>query len=243
MRFASRSGHFKGTNFRKDDMKYDGFTKYDANVAQNYERDRIGEPHWQAEQAFVARFTAEANLGTVLDLPVGTGRFFEYYGGADSVVGIDISKHMLAQARDKASALGATRIELKEGDALSLPCADSSFDTVFCFRLVHLMPPELVPGVFVELARVTRGHILMQVYASPERATQGSVRRGLARLRSLVVPQQRRQEAKPWSHIQSYPHTAGFLLGCAEQAGLRLLHRHVIAEYQGVSVDVLDLTK
>ena len=223
-------------------MKYDGLTKYDANVAQNYERDRVGEDHWQAEQKFMARFSAETRLGTVLDLPVGTGRFLEYYAGADSVVGIDISKHMLAQARDKATTLGMPRVVLKEGDALSLPCADSSFDTVVCFRLAHLLPPELVLGLFSELARVTRGHVLMQVYASPEHAVGGSLRRVVAHLLRLM-PKQRQSESNPWTHIQSYPDTAGFLLGCAEQAGLRLLHRHAIAEYHGVSVDVLELAK
>ncbi len=223
-------------------MNYDGLSKYDANVARNYERDRKGEAHWQDEQAFMAAHCASRRLGHILDLPVGTGRFFEYYTAAESVLGIDISQHMLAVARDKASTLGLSKLQLAEGNALSLNCADAQFDTVVCFRLVHLIPAELIPALFFELARVTRGDLLMQIYAAPEPSKVSWIQRAGGRLRRLFQDAPG-ENAKPWSHIQSYAHTRQFLITAAERAGWRLVKCHEISVYLGSSVDVLELSK
>lgn len=223
-------------------MTYDGLSKYDANVARSYEQDRKFEAHWQDEQAFMASHCAKARLGHLLDLPVGTGRFFEYYAGAESVLGVDISQHMLAVACEKATALRLPELQLAEGNALSLDCADAQFDTVVCFRLVHLMPPELVPGLLTELARVARGRLLMQIYAAPERSIGGGLQRAAGRLRRLLETRSA-ENTKPWSHIQSYTHTRGFLIGAAERAGWRLVKCHELGMYQGSSVDVLELSK
>ena len=223
-------------------MKYDGLSKYDANVARNYEQDRKDEAHWQDEQAFMARHCGKAKLGRLLDLPVGTGRFFEYYAGAESILGVDISQHMLAVAREKASTIGLANLELAAGDALALNCVDSEFDTVVCFRLVHLIPPELVPGLFTELARVTRGRLLMQIYAAPEGSKSGLLQRAGGRLRR-VFQAAPKEDTKPWSHIQSYAHTRQSLLAAAEHAGWRLVTCHQISVYLGSSVDVLELAK
>lgn len=223
-------------------MNYDGLSKYDANVARSYERDRRDEAHWQDEQAFMAAYCARRKLGHVLDLPVGTGRFFEYYTMAETVHGIDISPHMLAVAHEKAAALGLSSLRLAEGNALSLDCADAQFDTVVCFRLVHLMPPELVPGLFCELARVTRGILLIQIYAAAERSKIGWPQRVVGRLRRHFQ-EPPMEDAKPWSHIQSYAHTRQALLTAAERAGWRLVNCHRISDYLGSSVDVLELSK
>lgn len=223
-------------------MKYDGLSKYDAEVARNYEQDRKGEAHWQDEQAFMASYCAKTRLGRILDLPVGTGRFLEYYVGAESIIGVDISKHMLVEAGQRASSLGLSNLQLTEGDAQALSYADSEFDTVVCFRLLHLIPPELAPGLVAELARVTRGRLLLQIYAAPQRPTKSPLRRAGSRIRRLFAPEQR-EDTKPWSHIQSYAHTCQFLLASAERGGLRLVKCHELSVYHGDAVSVLELSK
>jgi ubiquinone/menaquinone biosynthesis C-methylase UbiE len=223
-------------------MRYDGYTKYDAQVAESYDQDRRNEDHWQTEQLFVETETAKGRLGRVLDLPVGTGRFLQYYKSADEIFGVDISPHMLEMATRRLDELTIPRARLIVGDALSLPYEDSYFDTVVCFRLAHLLPPEVLPKLFLELARVSRGRILLQVYASHARSNAnwrkaiGSVARKLAR----VFP---KSYAKPWSHIQSYSHTHLSLADASKSAKLTLIRSHPLGHYEGSSVEVLELTK
>lgn len=223
-------------------MTYDGFTKYDAHVAQNYEADRENEQHWRAEQEFMAAYVRRTRLGSLLDVPVGTGRFFEYYAQADSVTGVDISPDMLSVATEKAKSLNLRHLCLTREDATALSFDSGSFDTIVCFRLVHLLPPDLVPNLFSELARVSRGNLLVQVYASMPRRFR------LFRLFASVVlkPFIRRYESSnlPWSHIQSYAHTTSFLLGTATACGLKLIRKDVLCSYTGnLSVDVLEFRK
>lgn len=71
----------------------------------------------------------------VLDLATGTGDFaFEFLrrpGFSGEIVGLDFSGEMLARARAKAVARGATeRLRFLEGDALHIPVPDETFDVV-----------------------------------------------------------------------------------------------------------------
>jgi ubiquinone/menaquinone biosynthesis C-methylase UbiE len=225
------------------DTGYDGSTKYDAAVAANYERDRIGEAHWQAEQDCVARHAASHRLGTVLDLPVGTGRFLEMLAAADAYVGVDISEHMLAEARARATSLALKQVDLLKGDALALPFEAGRFDTTLCFRLAHLLPPALIPGLLAELARVTRGTLLLQAYvaqaAAPGTWKNSPVRRALGKAVRAVKP----APAKPWSHIESFNHPATLFDDAAAAAGLKTVARHALGDYAGTHVVVFELAK
>ena len=68
------------------------------------------------------------------------------------VVGIDVSRNMLRQARRKQGWLGRHR--LVQADARQLPFADRSVDVIFS----NLLLPWIVPpdGLFVEVARILR---------------------------------------------------------------------------------------
>lgn len=224
-------------------MSYDGYSKYDAAVAASYDRDRQDEIHWQAEHACVRAFAASRNLGAVLDLPVGTGRFFDPLRSAESIVGVDISEHMLAMADETRKSLRIEHVRLMKGDALALPFQAGTFDSVICFRLAHLLPREMVPSLFRELARVCRGRILLQlyVYDAEDSSVRWSLVRRLARpLRRLLTGVTRKQ---PWSHIQSYSHTWEFLEHGLAEAGLTIEKRHRLGLYAGSSVEVLELSK
>ncbi len=217
--------------------------KYDADVARSYESDRRAEAHWKAEQAFVRKYVAKHLLGQVLDLPVGTGRFFEFYKGADNVIGVDISPHMLEMASNKAQDIVVPGLELMKADATSLPFESDKFDTIFCFRLVHLLPPEVLPRLFAELSRTLKGKLILQLYV-PRRSF---VRRVLG---ALAVPIFRKmlsasgnKKQKPWYHIKSYLHEERLITDLAIEKGLKLVRRHKLMPYEGSNVLILEFAK
>jgi ubiquinone/menaquinone biosynthesis C-methylase UbiE len=78
----------------------------------------------------------------VLDAGAGTG--FAALPAARkgaSVVAVDVSRGMLAQARESAGAAGIDAIEFIEADATHLPQLDAgSFDRVICATAIHYMP-------------------------------------------------------------------------------------------------------
>jgi ubiquinone/menaquinone biosynthesis C-methylase UbiE len=69
--------------------------------------------------------------GRVLEVAIGTGRSLPFYPDAVELTGVDLSPEMLALARARAEELGR-KVDLREGDAESLPFDDAGFDTVVC---------------------------------------------------------------------------------------------------------------
>ena len=100
----------------------------------------------------------------VLDLGTGTGaaaleaarRFPEA-----QVVGVDLAREMLAQAREKTPSELRERVRFEPADASRLPFEDGSFDLVM---LANMIP------FFDELARVVApgGHVVFGFSAGPE---------------------------------------------------------------------------
>lgn len=220
-------------------MNYDGYTKYDRQVARDYDQDRQGEAHWHAEFEWLAAYSAREHLGRVLDIPVGTGRLLPAIAGAQTIVGVDVSDEMLAVALDAAARAGLPQVELRKGDALSLPDADGSFDTVTCFRLAHLLPPHLLPDLVRELSRVCSGRILLQVYVAPDKFTRWPPLGWLIRTIRRLLP----RKALPWSHIEAYPHTWRRFEASFRGAGLRVLARHALGPYAGSMVEIIELSR
>lgn len=76
----------------------------------------------------------------VLELGVGTGTSFPAYPTNCKVMGIDLAKHMLVQARAKISKNSWSHLQVMEMDALNLTFADNSFDYVTVFHTVTVVP-------------------------------------------------------------------------------------------------------
>ena len=92
----------------------------------------------------------------VLDVATGTGGVALAIRAATgaNVVGLDLTKRMLDQARAKLDHRGEDRVHLVQGRAESLPFADASFDAVtFTYLLRYVDDPALT---LAELARVLR---------------------------------------------------------------------------------------
>ena len=203
-----------------DAVSYDGYRKYTAEVASNYERDRQVEAHWWKEDAFIREHFRDRPAARLLDIPVGTGRFLPHYKRAQTVVGVDVSDDMLIEARRKLPLLPpGAKGSVERGDVFALRFNDRQFTHAVVWRLFHLIPPALIAGAIAELCRVTDGEILVQTYIAPAPAAAPRVSyserlvRGLRRVaRSLEarVPAPAAElpqaAATPWSHIQSYSH-------------------------------------
>jgi SAM-dependent methyltransferase len=91
----------------------------------------------------------------ILDVGVGTGRFAQYFNNSGfTVVGIDVSQHMIIQAR----ANGVR--ELVRADADYLPFRSKSFDGSLMIHVLHLVKDWL--QVVHEVGRVTRKAVISE---------------------------------------------------------------------------------
>ena len=140
--------------------------KHDAwrstRVAEDYDRKRfgggLGGLKHRHDGALLARLLGGPSaLGTILDLPTGTGRLVDALARGDRrVTGADRSLQMLRACP------GIARVV--QADARHLPFRDDAFDGVVCMRfLFHLRNPAERQAVLSEMARVARRLVVVQV--------------------------------------------------------------------------------
>jgi phosphatidylethanolamine/phosphatidyl-N-methylethanolamine N-methyltransferase len=124
---------------------------------------------------------------SVLEVGVGTGLALPLYHADKRVTGIDLSAHMLAQARERADALGLKNIEaLLEMDAQATSFPDGKFDIAVAMFVASVVPN---PRALVkELQRVVRpgGKILFVNHFAAERGPVWWVERAMAPSSSLL---------------------------------------------------------
>ncbi len=84
------------------------------------------------------------------------------------VIGVDLTREMLAEARRQAASRGIANASFQEGDAEQLPFRDGLFDVVVCRIAAHHFPD--VPAFCRESARVLRpaGRLLVVDNVAPE---------------------------------------------------------------------------
>ena len=141
--------------------KAHGADKYHGAVAEGYDAKREDSPKWKAEQRIIEDMLGDLPAETkVLDVPIGTGRFIEFYREKGfKVLGVDRSDDMLRVASDKVG--DAQNITLLTGDILKLNMlGDKSFDVALMVRLTRWLSPEDCTKAIHELARVTRKRIV-----------------------------------------------------------------------------------
>lgn len=193
---------------------YDGYYKYDQQVAATYDESRQIEQHWQMEDNFVKKYVRQNDIKKLLDLPVGTGRFLNHYDKVDEIVGIDISETMLIEADNKAKTLlFKDRISLSKGDVLNLHFKDNEFDCVIVFRLFHLMPEELMSKAIKELCRVSSKDIVVQTYVIPSNNSRRLLQKIASKfIRPKIIKSNPLNQQTPWSHIQAYQHNQNYIV-------------------------------
>ncbi|MBE2237794.1 MAG: arsenite methyltransferase [Caldilineaceae bacterium] len=94
----------------------------------------------------------------VLDLGSGGGidcfLAARQVGAQGSVIGVDMTPAMLAQAHANQQQMGVTNVEFRQGQIEALPVADNSIDVVMSNCVINLAPDKL--AVFREAFRVLR---------------------------------------------------------------------------------------
>ncbi len=132
----------------------------------------------------VLQTVARANQfsGNLLEAGVGTGLALPHYDNGLTVTGIDLSRDMLARAKNRVSHKECTNIHaLLEMDAGDLKFPDASFDISVAMYVLTVVPdPAKVVG---ELARVTRpgGTVLIANHFSVEMGLRGIVEKKMSK--------------------------------------------------------------
>lgn len=123
--------------------------RYRGKGATGYDAKRSEKGKWILENEGVETLFP-LGVKTVLDVPVGTGRFQYFYEGRGiSATGVDTSPDMLAEAIKKGM------VDLHIGDIRKMPFENKSFDVVVCIRLFAWFEPKEVYGAMKEIARLS----------------------------------------------------------------------------------------
>ena len=144
-----------------------------------------------AHRQFVTRVVeACPPNGVILDIPCGTGRYFELVvAQGRRVVGADQSAGMVEQARARGLADSVEQTGLQE-------LADvEAFDGVLCVDAMEHVPPEDWPGVVRNLSRACRdgGLVYMSLEVLPDQqahldqALAGALAQGMPAVRGEDV--------------------------------------------------------
>jgi len=141
--------------------------EYFGEKAKNYDEKRIFQKKWKDEQSIVYKYLKQISSHNkslkVLDIPVGTGRFFDFYKEFNfSVVGMDISDDMLEEAEKKAKIINL-KAKLMKGNITNISMPDKSFDVVICIRIFNLMNFNNFLKSISEVVRTSRKYIIFGV--------------------------------------------------------------------------------
>ncbi len=186
--------------------------------------DRIARTYSVLEPLYLifppARRRAVAALGlkpgdTVLEMGAGTGRNFPYLveavGPTGTVIGVDASPGMLAEARKLIERNGWSNVELLQQDATQLK-VDDDVDGVL-FSLSYSAMPEPRPALARAWERLRPSS---RVVVMDMGLTQGGIYRLLAPIGRLLVKYAPGDAySEPWSDLANYGpvETTRFLLG------------------------------
>ena len=215
-----------------------------AAVEADYDRDAPSYddglyPISEVHRSFVGRVVDRCpSEGVVLDIPCGTGRYFELVvERGRRVVGADQSSGMAAQARARGLAQSVDQIGLQELAEIA------AFDGVLCIDAMEHVPPEDWPAVIGNLAGTLRSggflYLSLEVMADQEGELRRAHAEALARGMPAVGGESVGEETGGYHFYPSAPQVSGWL----SDAGLRVVddvtdmayddwgYRHLLLEH------------
>lgn len=149
-----------------DHQQRAAFAKSTAELRRLYDEFAPGYRRWAWIEDYVfgirglrRQLLAKAS-GKVLDVACGTGENFAFLPQGSEATAVDLSPGMLAQARQRAKALGRD-VDLRVMDAAGLEFPDNSFDTVVSTLSTCTFPDPI--AALREMKRVCKpdGRILL----------------------------------------------------------------------------------
>ena len=127
----------------------------------------------------------------VLDVGCGTGMFFNHVSEkADLVVGVDVSRQLLLQAKKRAKE--QCNVYVVQADADHLPLKTNCFDAVFAFTVLQNIPKPV--ETLVEIRRTAK-HDAQIVVSGLKTAIDIEVFSDLLQKAGLVVVSMRNEDA------------------------------------------------
>lgn len=157
-------------------------SKYTGTVAAEYESRRVGSEKWRFEQDAVERMLRAVSPRTVLDVPVGTGRFIPTYARMGVVAtGADVSADMLAVAAEKGPC------ELVQSDVFGMDLG-RAFDCVVCVRFLNWLSIGWVADALATINRHRGRYAILSVSTAPARHTRhtGAIIHGREEFRDVL---------------------------------------------------------
>lgn len=147
-----RSADRRRAAARAADRAREALAAFRDNPAAWDEMRALDLPARAIEEALLARLP-RGRLGRVLDIGCGTGRMLALLAPrSESVLGLDLSRRMLALARTRIAEQGLANCTVRQADMARLPLPDASFDlAVLCMVLHYADEPSVV---LAEAARV-----------------------------------------------------------------------------------------
>jgi ubiquinone/menaquinone biosynthesis C-methylase UbiE len=138
--------------------------RYTGNSARDYDKERVGEKKWLAEEKIVKRFLAQLPEGSsVLDIPVGTGRFISLYKQFNfRATGIDVSRNMLDESKEKLIA-HSFKMDLNQGSIFKIGFPEGYFDIVLCVRFLNWIDYSNLNFAIKEISRVSHRNLIVGV--------------------------------------------------------------------------------
>ena len=131
---------------------------YYDRFSPSYERERHHGYHRLIDELELDLVRRYGTGRDILEAGCGTGLLLaEAARVGRSAVGLDLSRGMLVQARDRG-------LRILQGSLTMLPLPDASMDLVYSMKVLAHVPP--IREAIAELARVTRpgGHLLLEFY-------------------------------------------------------------------------------
>jgi SAM-dependent methyltransferase len=160
---------------------------YDADAATYGDE----EYPWDMQREWVARMLRLIPpVGTVLDAPCGTGKYFPMLAAAGHrVTGADQSAGMLARSRARGIAFSLEHTSLQDLSYVR------RFDAVLTIDAMGHIPPEDWPGVLANLHRAVRPGGLL--YLTLQELDQHHIERAFESLSARGLPTVRGELAEP----------------------------------------------
>lgn len=131
-------------------------SKYTGIAAFDYEKKRRKSWKWAQENDWLREILDSIEIKSVLDAPVGTGRFIPLFNerGVD-VTGVDVSGDMLLQCCLKGDA------DLKQEDIFSIDMP--RHDAVVCVRFLNWLSENDLKKAFQALVRLASKYLVVSV--------------------------------------------------------------------------------
>ena len=204
--------------------------RYSSRGARRYEARRQSA-RWAAEAAAFERVYVTVNPRNVLDLPVGTGRFFPTYAkNGASVLGVDISSNMLAEAAKQIPS-GAD-IRLAQADVLDLRRPSplgSGYDLIVCMRFVYWLRPAELAIMLGKFHATGAPLLVVSTKVALDETQQRQSKSGGGWMRSL-----RRFRSHLYRSVVKRVYRESDLLDIFEANGWRLLESHPLVTTRSV---------